>query len=232
MRFNHKEKRITLAGVKDCTSKCTKLQVRKLQGLIKKGGVAHLVQLSLMQPNATPPTAIPPQLQELLQQHAHLFNDPTTLPPARAFDHQITLILGAQPVNVKPYRYAPTQKDEIERQVKEMLANGVIQPSTSLYASPVLLVKKKDGPWRFCIDYRNLNSITVKNKYPLPIVDELLDELKGSQWFTKLDMRSGYHQVRMSLEDEHKTAFKTHHGHWEFKGHLASQTPLPHFNKL
>lgn len=217
MRFNHKEKRITLAGVKDCTSKCTKLQVRKLQGLIKKGGVAHLVQLSLMQPNATPPTAIPPQLQELLQQHAHLFNDPTTLPPARAFDHQITLIPGAQPVNVKPYRYVPTQKDEIERQVKEMLANGVIQPSTSPYASPVLLVKKKDGSWRFCMDYRNLNSITVKNKYPLPIVDELLDELKGSQWFTKLDMRSGYHQVRMSPEDEHKTAFKTHHGHWEFK---------------
>jgi hypothetical protein len=84
-------------------------------------------------------------------------------------------------VNVKPYRYSPTQKDEIERQVKEMLINGVIQPSSSPFASPVLLVKKKDGSWRFCVDYRHLNAITVKNKYPLPIVDELLDELHGAQ---------------------------------------------------
>jgi hypothetical protein len=131
---------------------------------------------------------------------------------------------GVQPVNIKPYRYNPTQKDEIERQVREMLVNGVIQPSRSPFSSSVLLVKKKDGSWRFCVDYRQLNALTVKNKYPLPVVDELLDELHGAQWFTKLDMRSEYHQIRLNPADEHKTAFKTHNGHWEFKVMpLASQ---------
>jgi hypothetical protein len=139
------------------------------------------------------------------------------LPPSREYDHHIPLIPGVKPVNVKPYRYSPTQKDEIERQIKEMLANGIFRPSTSPFASPLLLVKKKDGTWRFCIDYRQLNAITVKNKYPLPIVDELLDELKGAAWFTKLDMKSGYHQIRLTPTDEPKTAFRTHHGHWEFR---------------
>jgi hypothetical protein len=96
-------------------------------------------------------------------------------------------------VNIRPYRYSPQQKSEIEKQVIEMLQKGVIQHSSSPFASPVLLVKKKDGTWRFCVDYRHLNAITVKNKHPLPTVDELLDELAGAQWFTKLNFRSGYH---------------------------------------
>jgi hypothetical protein len=101
----------------------------------------------------------------------------------------------------------------IERQVKEMLHNGIIQPTSSPFASPVILVMKKDGTRRFCVDYRHLNALTVKNKYPLPIVDELFDELYGAIYFLKKNMKSGYHQIRLKLEDEHKTAFKTHSGH-------------------
>jgi hypothetical protein len=180
MRFNYQGARITLTGVKDCTSTCLPLQTKKLKGLIRKGGVAQLIQLYNMTED-TEPQHPPPAIETLLQQHADLFQEPSTLPPQRPFDHAIPLVKGVLPVNVKPYRYSPTQKDEIERQVKEMLINGVIQPSSSPFASPVLLVKKKDGSWRFCVDYRHLNAITVKNKYPLPIVDELLDELHGAQ---------------------------------------------------
>lgn len=117
-------------------------------------------------------------------------------------------------MNARPYRHSPLQKDEIERQIADMLAAGIVQPSVSPFASPVLLVKKKDGSWRFCVDYRRLNSLTIKNKFLLPIVDELLDELAGTQFFSKLDLRDGYHQIRMREEDEDKTAFKTHHGHF------------------
>ena len=102
-------------------------------------------------------------------------------------------------------------KDEIERQVKELLSQGFITQSTSPFASLVLLVQKKDGIWRFCVDYRKLNSLTINNRFPLPIIEEILDELAGTKFFTKLDMTAGYHQIRMAASDEFKTTFKTHH---------------------
>lgn len=97
-----------------------------------------------------------------------------------------------------------------------MLQSGVIVRGMSPYAAPVLLVKKKDGSWRFSINFRQLNKITVKNKFPLPVVDELLDELAGATYFSKIDLRAGYHQICMREEDEEKTAFKTHNGHFHF----------------
>lgn len=133
------------------------------------------------------------------------------------FDHAISLVPDATPVNCKPYRYSPLQKDEIEKQVKEMIDAGLITPSMSPYASHVLLVKKKDGSWRFCVDYRRLNALTIKSKFPMPVVDELLDELSGTKFFSKLDLKAGYHQIRMVETDEAKTAFKTHHGQFQFR---------------
>jgi hypothetical protein len=177
------------------------------------GGTAPAPQLQLA---TTDSEAEHPLLTHLLQQHGDLFDEPQGLPPVRVYDHRIHLLPDTAPVAVRPYRYPQLQKDELERQCALMLAAGIIRISTSPFSAPVLLVRKSDGTWRFCIDYRALNALTLKDKFPIPVVDELFDELHGARFFTKLDLRSGYHQVRMHPEDIAKTAFRTHHGHFEF----------------
>ncbi|GJX98267.1 putative reverse transcriptase domain-containing protein [Tanacetum coccineum] len=139
------------------------------------------------------------------------------LPPVRQVEFQIDLILGAAPVARAPYRLAHSKMQELSNQLQELADRGFIQPSTLPWGAPVLFVKKKDGSFRMCIDYQELNKLTVKNRYPLPKIDDLFNQLQGSSVYSKIDLRSGYHQLRVRNEDIPKTAFRTRYGHYEFQ---------------
>ncbi|GKA59605.1 reverse transcriptase domain-containing protein [Tanacetum coccineum] len=139
------------------------------------------------------------------------------LPPTRQVEFQIDLVPGAAPVARAPYRLAPSEMKELSEQLKELSDKGFIRPSSSPWGAPVLFVKKKDGSFRMCIDYQELNKLTVKNRYPLPRIDDLFDQLQGSSVYSKIDLRSGYHQLRVREEDIPKTAFRTRYGHYEFQ---------------
>ncbi|GJU90956.1 putative reverse transcriptase domain-containing protein [Tanacetum coccineum] len=143
--------------------------------------------------------------------------DLSGLPPTRQVEFQIDLVPGAAPVARAPYRLAPSEMKELSEQLKELSDKGFIRPSSSPWGAPVLFVKKKDGSFRMCIDYRELNKLTVKNRYPLPRIDDLFDQLQGSSVYSKIDLRSGYHQLRVREEDIPKTAFRTCDVHYKFQ---------------
>ena len=126
------------------------------------------------------------------------------------------MLPGIAPVSKAPYRMAPVELKELQIQLQELLDKGFIRPSHSPWGAPVLFVKKKDGTLRMCIDDRELNKLTIKNKYPLPRIDDLFDQLKGTSNFSKIDLRSGYHQLKIKDSDVPKTTFRTRYGHYEF----------------
>jgi len=141
---------------------------------------------------------------------------PKQLPPRRAVDHRIELVPGATPPSQPPYRMSPRDLGELRRQLEELIDAGFVRPSKAPYGAPVLFQKKADGSLRMCVDYRALNKVTIKNKYPVPLVQDLMDRLSGASVFMKLDLRSGYWQVRIAEGDEHKTTCVTRYGSYEF----------------
>ncbi|GKE48110.1 putative reverse transcriptase domain-containing protein, partial [Tanacetum coccineum] len=143
-------------------------------------------------------------------------NDLSGLPPVREIEFGIELIPGAMLVAKSPYRLAPSELEELPGQLRELQDKGFIRPSSSPWGAPVLFVKKKDESFRMCIDYRELKKLTIKNCYPLPRIDDLFNQLQGSQYFSKIDLRSGYHQLRVNEGDISKIAFRTHYGHFKF----------------
>lgn len=208
---------VVLQGQRNETSfkYCSK---KGMQKMISRGkvlvGCLFMMESSQDSKHLLTPT---PTISALLQEYMGVFKEPRELPLSRSTAHQIKLKEGSIPFKIQPYRYPYIPRKEIEKMVEEMLSSGITQPSVSPFSSPVLLVKKKDGSWRFCIDYRRLNSMTVKDGYPIPLINDLLDELKGAAIFSKIDLRAGYHQIRIQPGDEHKTAFVTSSGHYEFK---------------
>jgi hypothetical protein len=214
MKFSLEGKEIELRAITGKPSKV--ISSNGMKKLLKKGNQGVIAQLCSLDVQTYKPS-IPLDLQGIIDKNFKVFEDiPKGLPPTQNHDHDIHLIPGSVPPNIRPYRYPYSQKTEIECMVEEMLAASIIRPSQSSYSAPVVMVFKKDGSWRMFPDYRELNKITIKDKFPIPVIDELLDELHGEIYFIKLDLRLGYHHIRMKEEVIPKTTFRTHEGHYEF----------------
>ncbi|MCQ7285331.1 reverse transcriptase domain-containing protein, partial [Salmonella enterica] len=199
----HGEKRETPLRMISC------LKARKC---LQKGCVAFLAHI-------VDKKAAEPKIEDIpvVREYPEVFpEDLPGLPPQRQVEFRIDLVPGAAPVAKAPYRLAPSEMQELSTQLQELLDKGFIRPSFSPWGAPVLFVKKKDGSFRMCIDYRELNKLTIKNRYPLPRIDDLFDQLQGSSFYSKIDLRSGYHQLRIQEESIPKTAFRTRYGHYEF----------------
>ncbi|GJR60623.1 reverse transcriptase domain-containing protein [Tanacetum coccineum] len=203
------------SGVKN-ESRLEVISSIRTQGYIDKGCQVFLVQMMKKEETEIPERRI--KDVPVVRNFPKVFpKDLPGLPSTRQVEFHIELIPGAAPVARAPYRLAPAEMKELAEQLKELSDKGFIRPSSSPWGAPILFVKKKDGSFRMCIDYRELNKLTVKNRYPLPRIDDLFDQLQGSSIYSKIDLRSGYHQLRVREEDIPKTAFRTRYGHYEFQ---------------
>nr|GFB15237.1 putative reverse transcriptase domain-containing protein [Tanacetum cinerariifolium] len=195
-------------------SRLTVISCSKVQEYRAKGCHVFLAQISATKEDDKPEGK---QVKDIpiVQDFPEVFLENLPgLPPARPIEFQIDLIPGAAPVARAPYHLAPSEMKELSEQLQELFDKGFIRPSSSPWGAPVLFVKKKDGSFRMCIDYRELNKLTVKNRYPLPRIDDLFDQLQGSSIYSKIDLRSGYHQLSVREQDILKMAFRTRYGHY------------------
>ncbi len=184
----------------------------KAKKMISKGYIYHLILVK--DSNSETPTL---ESVPVVNEFPEVFpEDLPRVPPEREIDFGIDLLPDTQPISIPPYRMAPAELKELKEQLKDLLDKGFIRPSISPWGAPVLFVKKKDGSLRMCIDYRQLNKVTIKNKYPIPRIDDLFDQLQGASYFSKIDLRSGYHQLRVRDSDILKTTFRTRYGQYEF----------------
>ena len=182
------------------------------QRMLRKGCQGYLAYVVETWEEGTTLDEIP-----VVREFPDVFHDDIAgLPPEREVEFTIDLIPGTEPISIPPYRMAPAELRELKAQLEELLSKGFIRLSISPWGAPVLFVKKKDESLRLCIDYRQLNRVTIRNQYPLPRIDELFDQLQGSRVYSKIDLRSGYHQLRVQDSDVPKTAFRTRYGHYEF----------------
>ena len=204
------------------------VKAAKLVKGLKKGLPIYLLKLN--DPSKKPEGNKP----EWLSEYQDVFPEELTeLPPSRGLEHEIELEPGSRPVARAAYKMSVPEAIELKEQLTLLIEQGFIRPSVSPWGAPVLFQKKKDGTFRLCIDFRGLNQCTIKNKYPIPRIDELLDRLYGAQYFSKIDLRSGYYQVKIRQEDIPKTAFNTRFGHFEFSVMPFGLTNAPAtFNRL
>ena len=181
------------------------------QRMLRKGCQGYLAYVVEIGKEGTMVDEIP-----VVREFPDVFPDDNAgLPPEREVEFTIDLILGTEPISIPPYRMAPAELRELKAQLEELLSKGFIRPSISPWGALVLFVKKKDWSLRLCIDYKQLNRVTIRNQYPLPRIDELFDQLQGSRVYSKIDLRSGYHQLRVQESDVPKTTFRTRYGHYE-----------------